>query len=244
MPNHSLAPRSALAIAVAISIGLTGLSASAATPVADYKNFRSIKGLKLNGEAARDGRKLKLTETVEQTSSAFTKRRSLKTTRSFSSQFLISQEGGADGLAFVILNGPKSVLGEGGSGNGYLGLEKSLAVEFDLFRSDDFGDPPQPHIALHDEGDPGDPIGEAVPFPLGNGKVRAWVTYNAKNKRMKIYASEGRRRPNQPLISEIANLRAKVGSRSARVGFTAATGGLASVQHVLGWKLKQKRKRR
>ena len=58
-----------------------------------------------------------------------------------------ADDAGADGLAFVLTT---DVTAQGGSGGGigYEGIIPSVAVEFDTWQNEDFGDPVQDHIAI------------------------------------------------------------------------------------------------
>jgi hypothetical protein len=62
--------------------------------------------------------------------------------------FLGNNDGGADGIAFVLQGDCASAGGNGGA-LGYGGINNSIAVEFDTYQNyDDYGDPASDHIAI------------------------------------------------------------------------------------------------
>ena len=60
---------------------------------------------------------------------------------------------GADGIAFV-LQPVSTSLGSAGGGLGYLGINPSMAAEFDTYQNGSYGDPTSDHLALVSDGDP------------------------------------------------------------------------------------------
>lgn len=61
---------------------------------------------------------------------------------------------GADGLAFVIQNHDKNVMGRYGGGIGFEGIPNSIAIELDLFQNNEnnYGDPNGHHLAIFTNG--------------------------------------------------------------------------------------------
>lgn len=76
---------------------------------------------------------------------------------------------GGEGYAFVIQNSDSMALGTGGSGMGYEGIPRSLAIEFDLFSNSGLGDPNNNHISVHTRGLAGNSPNHT--FALGSGIV-------------------------------------------------------------------------
>ncbi len=73
-------------------------------------------------------------------------------------------ERGAEGLAFIIQNQGIDARGHLGASMGYAGIRNSVAVEFDVYRSEGetgfFGDPNDNHISIQTNTTPGDRYGE------------------------------------------------------------------------------------
>lgn len=65
-----------------------------------------------------------------------------------------NQNGGADGIAFVLQNQGTSVSGASGQGIGYQGINPSVVVEFDDFQNPGYADPANDHVAVTLNGDP------------------------------------------------------------------------------------------
>jgi hypothetical protein len=141
----------------------------------------------------------------------------------------------ADGLTFTIQNDPKGIwaLGSGASGLGYQGIQKSVAVKFDIYDNAGEGSnstgvytngasPTIPSTDLSKSGvifASGDPIhahlvysGTTLSVTLTDTKTGATVT-----KQFSV---------NIPTI---------VGSTTAYVGFTGGTGSSSAVQQVTAW---------
>ncbi len=121
--------------------GPTAVPSTTALPFAlSFPSFGTATGLRLNGAAQVAGGQLNLTTGLEQAGSAWA-RRTIDTTRSFTSAFtaLISEP--TDGLAFVVQAEGPTALGADGSGLGYGALTRpadpanrirpSVAVELD-----------------------------------------------------------------------------------------------------------------
>jgi Legume lectin domain len=212
----------------------------------DYPNFRSTKGLKLNGTAKGAGIALKLTPAVGvRAGSAFTKRKVVKSTKSFQTRFTFNPHDGSDsgdGIAFVLHPKGKGALGVNGGGLGYGGIEPSLAVEIDMFFNSTYeNEPDADHVAIAVDGDHTSALEAApIPFFLPDEISNFWVAYSAKSKRLRVFASEGGRR-GSPLLNRRVNLRALFDGDRVRAGFTAATGSASQAHDLLRWKLRQRR---
>ena len=237
------------------------LSAAAlAAAAVEYPDFSSTAGLKLNGSAAQAVDVLRLTPSaIDQTGSAFTGKRIVDPDKSLSTRFSFSLHDagpgkasrrrgdgeppppprGADGIAFVIQNGPADALGEGGGGLGYAGIRHSVAVEFDHWQNGERDDPSDNHVAVMKNGEAGEHLDSANPaFDLYGGTRFAWVRYSAGKERLKVYANDSNEKPQKPAASVALRLDRVLDGRS-RAGFTAATGGSFEAADVLSWTLDQ-----
>ena len=208
----------------------------------NYRNFTSVKGLQLNGDAFHMGDTLTImSPDAGQTGSAFTKKTIVDPRKSFrtSFRFLLhdSTTAPGDGMAFVIVNGPKTALGEGGGGLGYSGLHPSLDVEFDKFENPEAGDPDANHVAVMKNGNTGNHLKSVSPaFDLFGGKRYVWISYSAKSKKLKLWISDSAAKPKKPQISLKENLKSLLEGKS-RAGFTASSGGNNMATDILRWKL-------
>jgi gliding motility-associated-like protein len=144
--------------------------------------------------------------------------------------FLGNEDGGADGMAFVLQNQSISAGGAGG-GLGYLGITPSFAVEFDTFNNGGF-EPFQDHIAIIKNGDVlGAHNAYATPFEvqMEDGQWHAVrFVWTASTKNFQVYY-EGVKR-----FDVTVDLKASIFNNADFVywGFVAATGGLNNLQQV------------
>ena len=142
----------------------------------------------------------------------------------------------ADGMTFVIQNAGPNAVGGDGAGLGYVNIQNSVAIKFDIFNnvgegSDSTGVytygnlPTVPAIDLTSSG-----------LQLANGHtIHAVVSYDGTTLTWLL----------TDLSAPIAGLRAAestvidiphyVGGNIAYIGFTGATGGATSTQTVLDW---------
>ena len=234
-------------LAAIAAVAVSGISSAA--PLIKYPNFSSIQGLKLNGDAAKVGNVLRLTEPAnDEVGSAFTKKKKVDSRESFKTRFRISLHDGsggtADGLAFVLSGAGKGALGGGGGGLGYAGIESSVAVEIDTFQNfENTNEPPDDHYAVVVGGDHQEARAAfAPPFGLAQNDTFVWVDYKAKRKRLKVFGAETGSKPASPFINEKVNLKNLFNARRMRAGFTASTGGDFQAHDVLAWKLKQRQR--
>lgn len=124
------------------SFDSTGLDASIAEPQFDFAfaDFSDVSCLTLNGDAAQVGAILRLAPSLEgQAGSAWYTCTKAHVADGFDTTFVYQMwnspdfPDGADGLAFLIQDESTAALGAGGSGMGFEGITRSLAVEFDTF---------------------------------------------------------------------------------------------------------------
>ncbi len=234
-----------LGLLIAVSAALA-LALSPALATVSYPNFSSIAGLKLNGDAEQVGSVLRLTAPQQnETGSAFTKKRVVDPKRSFNVSFSFNLHGGdfprADGMAFVVQHHGAGALGNGGGGLGYSAIFGSLDVEFDVFQNPEANDPNGSHVGIMKAGNSSNHQATGTPtFDLYGGRRWAWVKYAAKSRKVSVWVNDSKAKPSRPLVTAKVNLKQQFEGERARVGFTAATGGLDMASDILSLKLKQR----
>ena len=219
-----------------------------------YPNFASLAGLDLNGNAAQQANRVRLTMQTLESGSVFRTTTEpisggFETTFSFIINGITPDF--ADGLAFVIQNDPS---GSGALGLccgqiGYGGMTNSLAIEFDTFLNAGWNDPNANHIGVqscgaaentadHDTScnlglaaTPGSP---AVPggISLTSAMRTARIVYAGTT--LTVYLTDDGNVERQVLQVTNLDLGSLVGS-SAYVGFTASTGDAASYHDIISW---------
>jgi len=141
--------------------------------------------------------------------------------------------GGADGIAFVLQGESPMALGEPGSGIGYVGIEPSIAVEFDTYlnASAPEYDPDANHVGINVNGDPQSFVTYTPGFDLKAGERRyAWIDYDGATLEVRVSDEAGR-----PAVASLlfeVDIVELLGSNEAYVGFTAATGAASSRHRV------------
>lgn len=144
--------------------------------------------------------------------------------------FLGYNDGGADGIAFVLQ--PNSTgAGSSGGGLGYAGITPSLAVEYDTWQNDD---PWYDHIALQPNGNVNTNYGALAYASArpdqGNIEDGQWhttrIVWNATTKNFLAYFDGALR------INYTGNIVQNLfgGNPNVYWGFTSATGGAANLQ--------------
>lgn len=193
-------------------------------------------GLDLNSGAAVAGGVLQLSNgSLNQATSVFTA--SPVSIQAFSSDFTFQiLDPGADGFTFAIQNaGPNSV-GSIGGGLGYRGMQKSLAIKFDIYNNSGEGtnstglftngaNPTLPDIDLS-EGDTGINLRSGDAF-------KAHITYDGKYLTLTLTDTVTLATWSQPWAIDIP---ATVGGPTAYVGFTGGTGGKTSTETIGAWR--------
>ena len=160
----------------------------------------------------------------------------------------IGDQGGADGLVFVIKNSNSKSLGATGEGLGYLGIPNSLAIEFDTYQNFSQNDPSGNHLGVDLNGSVNseDPTKiKEIDIPFNNGDPwTAWVDYSDLSKTLDVrLANNSNSRPDSSVLSYIlpSSLKDIIGevngSSLASFGFTAATGGAIGKHEILSWSL-------
>jgi fibronectin type 3 domain-containing protein len=215
--------------------------ASAATPAGvgagglDFSSgFAGATGLQLNGVAALVGSNLQLVSGGQsQTGSAFST--STVGIGKFTSQFsfqLVS--GSALGITFTIEKVSPTALGQGGSGLGYGGTKKSVAIKFDLF--DDAGEGydstglytngATPTIPAIDLSNTGINLGSGDQFNVG-------MTYDGTTLMVTITDTTANTAVTEDYTVNIPGV---IGASTAFVGFTASSGkNQTAAEDILSW---------
>jgi hypothetical protein len=144
---------------------------------------------------------------------------------------------GTDGMAFVLQSSPSGpeAVGIAGGGMGYSSIAPSVVIEFDTFFNP-INDPNGNHVALMAHGQDTVHIAYATPaFDLNDGARRnVWVDYDATQKLLEVYMSEGSEKPRVALLSHSGfDFGAELGSQTY-VGFSAASGQSKNDHDLLG----------
>lgn len=180
--------------------------------------FSNATGLTLNGNAAFSGNALRLApKTKNKVGSAFLTAPVLVTSNtSISTRFVFRISGtadGAEGLAFIIQGNGAASIGTGGSGLGYAGLARSVAVEID--NSQSTGDPDGNHLGILTNGDVTAHLATFTPaWDLEDGQSQTiWVEYDGVSNQLRVFAAHGvvTQRPASPILTRTIDLPAVLG---------------------------------
>jgi hypothetical protein len=251
-------------------VGAVALSTGAARGDVLYNGFADTTGLTINGHAftttTSDGVVLRLTNsqgdrggsafsTAQVSTSTFLSVYSFRIGNNGGAVFDNNTENGADGLAFLVQNQANNVGGIGG-GMGYLGINPSLAVEYDTWGNSAANDPSQSHVGITlngnvNHGSPGqgptvnigDTNGSPGPLPgpeLDDGfRYWSWTIYDGTTLRVYLERSESTTEPSlpaTPILTFNTNLQNVLGGPLAFAGFTAATGAAWSNHDIIYWR--------
>ena len=252
--THAVVGTTALAAA---SLVLPLSAAHAVDPVCSTLAYGTFDDplpapLTLNGNASIVGapgsKVLRVTpSTFSQAGSAYTSNKvSFLNEGSFSTFFTFTFDsqlgGGADGLVFTVQNVSNTFGGPGG-GIGYLGLDKSVGVEFDNWFNGGF-DPNDNHVGIDVNGDiTSNPvISSPVVLDNPNALHRAWVDYNGTTNLLEVRLADTATRPAAALLTKTIELPDVLGgagpdATDAYVGFTSGTGSAAANHDVHSWTL-------
>ena len=141
--------------------------------------------------------------------------------------------GGADGIAFMLQGDSATALGDLGSGIGYVGIEPSIAVEFDTYRNGSAPehDPDANHAGINLHGDPHSVATYTPAFDLKSGERRyAWVDYDGVT--LEVRVADEAARPAVASLRFDVDVVELLGANEAYVGFTAATGAASSRHRI------------
>jgi hypothetical protein len=217
---------------------------SAGTTINFPNGFSSTNGLSLQGSAAVTNNLVQLTLASAAASRGAVWFATPVNISAFTTDFnfqLLSAK--ADGFTFALQNAGISALGPVGSGLGYGasqpgatgGIARSVAVKFDLYSNDGEG---TDSTGFYTNGaSPTVPATDmtASGVKLNSGHVmHAHVTYDGTNLTLVLTDTV-----TLQAFTKVAalNIPSIVGSGTAYVGFTAATGGLTMTTDILNWTL-------
>lgn len=241
------------AVVGGLAAGLLMSSASAA--LVTYDDFSDLSAFQQNGATAAiadpvidsHGRSvLRLTNALSQSGSAFLLNPiDLANQASFSTFFKFNisnpmgiSDGdgqGADGIVFVVQTVSNTAGGSGG-GIGYLGIEKSLGVEFDTWDNGlQWNDPNGNHLGIDLGGSFNGPT-QTIATRMNNGEDwYAWIDYNGATGLIEVRLSETSARPATATLTRAADLVDILGQTSAYIGFTSGTGAAGGYHDIVAW---------
>jgi uncharacterized protein (TIGR02217 family) len=106
-----------------------------------------------------------------------------------------------DGITFLITSsGPKSLAG--GGAIGYFGIKSMVAVEFDTFKNNEYGDPNNNHIAITTDGEGFAPIILATQSSPGLDLVgQRWVWIDYVNSQLRVFIASSNSKPSSPILT-------------------------------------------
>ena len=142
--------------------------------------------------------------------------------------YLGNNDGGSDGLAFVLQNDPLGAHAVGAFGGNYgaIGIKNGLGIAFDTWQNAEFGDMAADHTDLFNTGVPLATSRISDQIPIGNGNVEDgnWhnvlVSWSAADHTL-TYWFDGQQVGllNQDIVANYLG-----GSQYAYLGFTGGTG--------------------
>jgi hypothetical protein len=210
-----------------------------------YSNFSGASGLTLNGNSTLSGSVLRLAAmSATQTGSAFlTNPIAIGPDTSISTRWVARIHGtpdGREGLAFIIQGNAPTAIGTGGSGLGYGGMARSVAMEIDNRATT--GDPDGNHLGILTNGNVTTHLATYSPgWDLEDGNSHTfWVDYDGPANQLRVYAASGNitQRPATPVMTANIDLPALVVDGQAWLGFSAASGSSARNNHdIESWSL-------
>eukprot|EP01132_Coremiostelium_polycephalum_P000527 gene527-665_t len=191
--------------------------------------------IKYVGDCTKQGKNIVLTPPANDKCGGFWVKDQVDLSKDFICRFsFIINKNGADGMAFVIQNESLNSLGKRGCGLGYDGIENSIAVEFDTYRSEDTcSDPNGNHISVHTNGQKKNSahhrysLGYAFPFdnqPMNDGKEHHCSILYKPGQGLSIWFD------NYFLITNLhvdLDKLLDLNDRKAWIGMTGSTGGIS-----------------
>ena len=139
--------------------------------------------------------------------------------------------GGADGAAFVLQNDPRgaAALGGGGGGLGYSGITPSVGLEFNIYA----GNSPSAGnsgIAFRLNGATGAPYSDSSPVsPASGHPIGVTVRYDGTTVSLTMTDTVAHVSFSTNYVADLPTL---LGTNTAYVGITGATGGVGSTQRI------------
>lgn len=250
--------RKSLFAAAALALAAAAPQAHAAV-IIDYSTFTGACGGTLacvGTTAVTAGGELRLTPASGGNGAGYsTSPVALGTGATFSTsfQFRMSQGRGidpADGFTFVLAKA-SSGLGGAGGGMGYFGVPNSVAIEFDTYDNNEAGG--SNHIGLDLNGSlasspVSSPYGKSscrlfdnsylADGCMSNGKVwTAFINYDGTTQKLNVAVQQDGLALIQMITDHTVDIGTTLGTTTAFVGFTAATGAGYQNHDILNWKL-------
>lgn len=234
-----------------LGILVWGIFATLAPPAGGqtvlFRDFTNTSGLTRNS-ASVSGGVIVLADNSNDRGAVFTSATHSVSSFSAAFEFRITNPGGgtdsfseqgADGLAFVLQRAQASALGSAGEGLGYLGINQSVAVEFDTWFNANRADPDSNHYGLDLNGSVNSvaTASEATRFDNGQ-KWSVWVDYNGTT--LEVRTSTTGVRPTTTAFTYGTaqmpfDVAGTIGSASAYIGFTGATGSATGTHQLLSF---------
>lgn len=220
--------------------------------VFNYTDFKQAKDIYTERNTARAGKVMVLTPPEMGMLGGLWHAQKVKVRSGFSTSFSFrmhksgssfsSDQIGADGIAFVIHNNATATgVGQQGGGVGYEGIPNSIAIEFDNWRNDEWGEPNDNHVAVHTLGTSPNTsasssikaMNSTLPTQLENGEIHQ-VKIEFEKNILKVFLN-GKEIISTPLdIGKTLNL----DNETAWIGFTASTGAAYTQQEIHAWQFK------
>ncbi|WP_212733127.1 FG-GAP-like repeat-containing protein [Terriglobus roseus] len=220
--------------------GLTNLTSNTVTLRSDILStssdgFTPALGLHLNGSAAFNGNKLRLTDGKQyEAGSAWSPEPLYMGSFTTSFDFQITDPE-ADGFTLTFQNAAPTALGSAGGELGYNFIPSSVALKFDLF--DNRGEGAN-SIGVYTAGNtltgPGMVLPSSVSLLTGH-IMRADVAYDGYTLNLLLTDMATGASASYRNVMDIPG---SIGANRAYVGFTGATGGLTSTIEILNWSYK------
>ncbi len=201
-----------------------------------FKNFANVSALTLNNDCVRSGNRLRVsTDTIQSKGSAFlTTPVSLPANGGFSTVFSYSitnsgppeEQGGADGLFFVLHDGPATEIGGLGGSIGYYdtgGIRNSVAIGVDTFENSGAPDNDLDgnHLEVGTAGTRPADAEAAVATDFNDGSTNwMWIDYDGTD--LSVYHAETSTKPAVADITHTVDLVAEWGTTTVFPGFTSS----------------------
>lgn len=203
------------------------------TSTINYATGMSSTGMQMNGNAAMGPGFLQLTDGSKSVaSSAFYN--TLVNTATFSTQFTVQESWvyGGNGFTFTIQNSSPTALGSTGTGLGYLGIAKSVALTFNL--TDASGNTAGAvGLMVNGVAQGSASLANSGISLSGTNALKIGANYDGTTLTVTITDTVTGRTSTAKFA---VNIGAAVGGSSAYVGFTAGSSSTASaVQQILNW---------
>ena len=201
--------------------------------VVNYGNGINAAGLALNGTAAMNGSRLRLTDSgLWEAGTAWYK--TMLNVQSFTQDFSFQlTDAYADGMTFVLQNAGTRALGSIAGGLGYALIPASVAVKFDLWNNEGEG---MDSTGLYVNG--ASPTVPAVDMTgsgvdLHSGHVfNVHMSYDGTTLGMTITDASTQQ---SFATSWPIDIPSTLGGPTAYAGFTGGTGGGGAIQEILDW---------